>query len=139
MKALRPLIIPAIIMLASFIISSCGPTEDKLIGSWSTESVVADIDSTKASPSQLAMIENAINSQKTVQFVLNEDHSMTLTIDGYKSEAIWTFDKTENKISFRFDKTSVGDAIELGRYEGGEIIYTSDVIHGMLTTVYIKE
>lgn len=139
MKALRLLTISATFILAAIIISSCGPTEDKLIGSWSAESVVADIDSTQASPSQLAMIEHAINSQKTVHFVLNEDHSMTLTIDGYQSEGIWSFDKGENKVSFRFDKTSVGDAIELGKYDGGDIVYTSEVIHGMLTTVYTKE
>ena len=139
MKALQPLIIPAIIILATFIISSCGPTEDKLIGSWTTESVVADIDSTMATPSELAKIEHAINSQKTVQFVLNEDHSMTLTIDGYKSEAIWSFNNSDDIVSFRFENASVGDNIELGKYESGNIIYTSEVIHGMLTTVYIKE
>jgi len=139
MKALRPLIIPAIFFLAIIIISSCGSTEEKLTGSWITESVVADIDSTKASPSDLAKIEHAINSQKTVQFVLNEDHSMTLTIDGYQSEAIWSFSDKDNTVSFRFDQASVGDAIELGKYESGDIVYTSKVIHGMLTTVYIKE
>lgn len=139
MKALRITIIPAILILAIISISSCGSTEDKLVGTWVTENITADIDSTLASPADLAKIEHAINSQRTVKFTLNEDHSMSLNIDGYHSDAIWSFKKSDDLIKFRFDEESIGDEIELGKYEKGEIIYTSKVIHGILTTVYVKE
>jgi hypothetical protein len=128
-----------IIIITGFIMASCGSVEDKLPGNWITESVSPNIDSVKASPSDLAKIEHAINSQKTIKFTLNEDHSMILNIDGYNSEAIWSLEDSDDMINFRFKESSVSDAITLGEYKKGKIVYTSEVIHGTLTTVYIKE
>jgi len=127
-----------IILFAGFIMVSCGSSEDKIPGSWIAESVTPAIDSSLASPSDLAKIEHAINSQKTIKFTLNEDHSMSLNIDAYVSEAIWTFNDEDNMVTFRFKESSVGDDIELGEYKKRKIVYTSEVIHGTLTTIYVK-
>ena len=126
-------------LLIAVLIVGCGSTEEKLVGTWVAESVDASIDSTAANPSDLAKIEHAINTQKTISFTLNEDHSMSLTIDNYVSEAIWSFDSDSDAIKFRFKDSDIDDFIDLGTYDGGEILYTSGVIHGTLTTVYVKE
>jgi len=139
MKNIRLASFLAIIIFTGLLIASCGSTEEKLIGTWTTESVSVSIDSTKASPSQLASIEKAIASAKTTTFILNEDHTMSLKIDGFNSDAYWSFNKENNMVSLRFEEEYQGAAIELGKYVSGDIVYTSDVIHGTLTSVYVKE
>ena len=123
-------------MFAGMIIVSCGSAEDKLIGSWKTESVSADVDSTKAN---LAVIDQTIASTKTTRFTLNEDHSMDLTIDGYTTSAFWTYNADNDRISFRLEADALDDAIELGKLDGNKIIYTSSVKHGTIKAVYVKE
>jgi hypothetical protein len=136
MKRNRTVSVIALALFAGLFIASCGSAEDKLIGSWITESVTAKVDSTKAN---LAVIDQTIASTKTTRFVLNEDHSMALSIDGYTTDAFWTFNEDNDRLSFRLEADALDDAIELGKLEGNKIIYNSSVKHGTITAVYVKE
>jgi hypothetical protein len=126
----------ALAVFAGLFIVSCGSAEDKLIGSWSVESVTAKVDSTKAN---LAVIDQTIASTKTTRFTLNEDHTMALSIDGYTTDAFWTYNADNERVSFRLEAEALNDAIELGKLDGDKIVYTSSVKHGTITAVYIKE
>lgn len=136
MKSIRIIYIAALSIIAGMFIVSCGSTEDKLLGTWVTESVSANVDSTQAN---LASIDQTIASTRTTRFILNEDHSMALTIDGYTTNAFWNFNADTDMITFRLEKDVLDDAIELGKYEGGKILYTSSVKHGTITAVYTRE
>ncbi|MCD4725061.1 MAG: hypothetical protein K8R63_09495 [Bacteroidales bacterium] len=136
MKTFRNIICLAAVIFAGFIITSCTSAEDRLPGTWITESVVAKVDSSKAN---LVSIDQNIASTKTTKFILNEDHTMALSIDAYTTDAIWSYNSDSGIISFRLDASQVGDAIELGKLEGDKIVYTSSVKHGTLTAVYVKE
>ena len=96
MKSTRIASVISIVIIAGLILASCGSTEEKLVGTWFTESVTATVDSSKAN---LASIDNAIASTKTTKFILNEDHSMVLTIDGYTTDAFWTYDDDNGTVS----------------------------------------
>jgi hypothetical protein len=136
MKKINFISIIVLALFAGLFVVSCGSAEDKLIGSWATESVTAKVDSTKAN---LAVIDQTIASTKTTRFVLNEDHTMALSIDGYTTDAFWTYNPDNDRISFRLEAEALEDAIELGKLEGDKIIYTSGVKHGTITAVYVKE
>ena len=135
MKIFRNIIYLAAVIFAGFIITSCSSPEDRIPGTWITESVIVKVDSSKAN---LASIDQNIASTKTTKFILNEDHTMALSIDAYTTDAIWAYDSDSDIISFRLD-VDAGDAIELGKLEGGKIVYTSSMKHGTLTAVYVKE
>lgn len=139
MKSIRSIIIVFATLLASAMISSCGSHQDNIPGKWVAESVEASIDSTKASAANLASVDRAIASAKTTTFTLNEDHSMVLSIDGYSSDAFWSYNDNDGMITFLFEAGKVDDPIELGKLEGDKIIYTSSVKHGNITVVYMKE
>lgn len=139
MKTLQSISAVLAAFLIVFMISSCGSAEEKLPGSWKTESVTASIDSTQASAATLASIDKAVASAKTTVFTLKEDHSMELSIDGYTSKAFWSFNEDEKLITFLFDQQSKGQPIELGKLEGKKITYTSKVKNGTITAVYVKE
>ena len=136
MKSTRIASVISIVIIAGLILASCGSTEEKLVGTWFTESVTATVDSSKAN---LASIDNAIASTKTTKFILNEDHSMTLTIDGYTTDAFWTYDDDNGTVSFRLEDNDIGEAINLGKVDGSKILYNSSVKHGIITAVYVKE
>jgi hypothetical protein len=136
MKKKRTLSIIVLALFAGLFVASCGSAEDKLIGSWVTESVTANVDSTRAN---LSVIDQTIASTRTTRFVLNEDHSMALSIDGYTTDAFWTYNEDNDRISFRLEADALDDAIELGKLEGSKIIYNSSVKHGTITAVYVKE
>jgi hypothetical protein len=136
MKKNRIVSIIVLALFAGLFIISCGSAEDKLIGSWAVESVTTKIDSTKAN---LAVIDQTIASTKTTRFVLNEDHTMALSIDGYTTDAFWTYNADNDRLSFRLEAEALNDAIELGKFDGDKIVYTSSVKHGTITAVYIKE
>ena len=136
MKNLHNLFLAALVLIMGIFVVSCGSTEDKLVGTWVTEGVTAKVDSSKAN---LASIDQSIASTKTTTFILNEDHSMALTIDGYTTDAFWTFNPDNNMISFHMEKDFLSDAIDLGKYKDGKIVYTSSVKHGTITAVYVKE
>lgn len=123
-------------MIMGALIVSCGSTEDRLVGTWVTESVTAKVDSSKAN---LPSIDQSIASTKSTTFILNEDRTMALTIDGYTTDAYWTYDSDDNMISFRLKKEVLTGAIDLGKYKDGKIVYTSSVKHGTITAVYVKE
>lgn len=139
MKTFRSLFVLLVIALAGHVLSSCGSAEDRLPGKWVTEEVSASVDSTMASAAVLASVDKAIASAKTTTFVLKEDHSMELTIDGYTSKAYWSYNDDQHTITFLFDQDGVGNPIELGKLEGKKIRYTSKVKHGSITSVYVKE
>jgi hypothetical protein len=136
MKSIRISILIIIAGIAGLFIISCGSTEDKLVGTWVTESVVANVDSSLAN---LSSIDQNIASTKTTKFILNEDHSMALSIDGYTTDAFWTYNNDNDRLSFRLEAEVLNDAIELGKFDGKKIIYTSSVKHGTITAVYVKE
>jgi len=136
MKSIRFASLLTFAVLAGFFIISCGSSEDKLIGSWHTESVIADIDSTKAN---LTVIDQTIATTKSTRFVLNEDHSMALSIDGYTTKAFWAYNSENDRLSFRLEADALDDAIELGKLDGSKIVYTSSVKHGIITAVYVKD
>lgn len=136
MKNLHNLFLAALVLIMGIFVVSCGSTEDKLVGTWVTEGVTAKVDSSKAN---LASIDQSIASTKTTTFILDEDHSMALTIDGYTTDAFWTYNPDDNMISFHMEKDFLSDAIDLGKYKDGKIVYTSSVKHGTITAVYVKE
>ena len=136
MKNIHNLFLAALVMIMGIFVVSCGSTEDKLAGTWVTESVTAKVDSSKAN---LTSIDQSIASTKTTTFILNEDHSMALTIDGYTTDAFWTFNPDDNMVSFHMEEDFQSDAIDLGKYKDGKIVYTSSVKHGTITAVYVKE
>ena len=136
MKNTRIVLIIAFAAIAGFFIASCGSAEDKLAGTWVTESVSAKVDSTKAN---LQSIDQTIASTKTTRFILNEDHSMALSIDGYTTDAFWAFNADNDRVSFRLEADALDQSIELGKLEGDKIMYTSSVKHGIITVVYVKE
>ena len=136
MKNIRIISLIALAVITGLFIVSCGSTEDKLVGTWITESVTANVDSAYAN---LASIDQSIASTKTTKFILNEDHSMALTIDGYTTDAFWTFSSDSDMITFRLEKDALDDAIELGKYKDGKIVYTSSVKHGTITAIYTRE
>ena len=136
MKSIRFASLITFALVAGFFIISCGSAEDKLIGTWHTESVTTDIDSTKAN---LAVIDQTIVTTKTTRFVLNEDHSMALSIDGYTTDAFWTYDDENGTVSFRIGDNDTGEAINLGKVDGSKIVYNSSVKHGIITAIYVKE
>jgi hypothetical protein len=136
MKKIRLITIVALAIFAGLFIISCGSAEEKLVGSWVTESVTANVDSTKAN---LAVIDQTIASTKTTRFLLNEDHTMALSIDGYTTDAFWTYNPDNDRVSFRLEAEALNDAIELGKFDGDKIFYTSSVKHGTITAVYVKE
>lgn len=136
MKSIRISGLIVFIALAGLFIISCGSTEDKLIGTWVTESVVANVDTSLAN---MESIDLNIASTKTTRFILNEDHSMSLSIDGYTTDAFWTFNSDNDRVSFRLEADGLDNAIELGKFNSGKIIYTSSVKHGTITAVYVKE
>ncbi len=123
-------------LLALFILAACGSAEDRLAGTWVTESATAEVDSSMAN---LQSIDKVIASTKTTTFVLNEDYTMTLTIDGYSTKAFWTYDEDDGMVSFRLEDDPLTQAIELGKFDDGRITYTSKVKHGSITAVYVKE
>ena len=136
MKNTRIASVISIVIIAGLILASCGSTEEKLVGTWFTESVTATVDSSKAN---LASIDNAIASTKTTKFILNEDHSMALSIDGYTTDAFWTYDDENGTVSFRLEDNDIGEEINLGKVDGSKIVYNSSVKHGIITAVYVKE
>jgi len=136
MKSIRIASLISIVIIAGFIIASCGSTEEKLVGTWFTESVTATVDSSRAN---LTSIDKAIASTKTTKFILNEDHSMALTIDGYTTDAFWTYDDDNGTVSFRLEDNDIGEAINLGKVDGDNIVYNSSVKHGIITAIYAKE
>ena len=136
MKTIRFLSYFAVIIFAGLMIASCGSAESKLPGTWVTEDVTVSVDSSMAN---LASIDISIASSKTTTFTLNEDHSMSLSIDGYSTDAFWTYDSDKGIVSFRMEAESIDDPIELGKLDGNKIVYTSNVKHGTITAVYIKK
>jgi hypothetical protein len=124
------------ISLAMAFLFSCSSPESRLTGRWITERVDAEIDSVKAN---LESVDRAIASTHTTKFVLNEDHTMALSIDGFTHDAFWTYNNKTDIISFRLDADKFGDPIELGIYQDDRIVYTSKVKHGSITAVYVKE
>jgi hypothetical protein len=139
MKTFRSLFIVSAFIFAGILISSCGSPEDNIPGKWITESVEANIDSTKASALNLVSVDKAVATAKTTTFTLRKDHSMVLSIDGYTSDAFWSYDEENGMITFLFEAGEVEDPIELGKLEGDKIIYTSSVKHGNIKSVYVKE
>lgn len=139
MKTFRSSLFVFAVIFASILISSCGSPEDNIPGKWITESVEANIDSTRASAANLASVDRAVASAKTTTFTLKKDHSMVLSIDGYSSDAFWSYDEADGMITFLFEAGEVEDPIELGKLEGDRIVYTSSVKHGNITSVYVKE
>ena len=91
-----------------------------------------------SSQANLASIDHAIASSKTTKFTLNEDHSMSLIIDGYTTDAFWAYESNEGMLTFRMD-AEFGEPITLGKLDGNKIVYTSDVKHGTITAIYVKE
>lgn len=136
MKIVRIISIMVLAVVAGLLIVSCGSAEDKLIGTWTTESVSTRVDSSNAN---LQSIDHTIASTKTTRFILNEDHSMSLSIDGYTTDAFWTYNSDNDRISFRLEADAMDDAIELGKLDGDKIKYVSSVKHGTITVFYIKE
>ena len=136
MKSTRIASVISIVIIAGLILASCGSAEEKLVGTWFTESVTATVDSSKAN---LTSIDNAIASTKTTKFILNEDHSMALSIDGYTTDAFWTYDDENGTVSFRLEDNDIGEEINLGKVDGSKIVYNSSVRHGIITAVYVKE
>ncbi|RLD32763.1 MAG: hypothetical protein DRI97_00535 [Bacteroidetes bacterium] len=136
MKIVRIISIMVLAVVAGLLIVSCGSAEDKLIGTWTTESVSTRVDSSNAN---LQSIDHTIASTKTTRFILNEDHSMSLSIDGYTTDAFWTYNSDNDRISFRLEADAMDDAIELGKMDGDKIKYVSSVKHGTITVFYIKE
>ncbi len=139
MKNTRFLSLMAMLLIMAGFIASCGSPEGRLPGTWVTVSATADIDSTKATVNTYTVVDNALESARTTRFVLNEDHSMALSIDGFESDAFWAYDEETEVVSFRFEMEATGDAIELGKLDGSQIIYTSKVKNGTITTIYEKE
>jgi len=136
MKKTHLVSIIVLVILAGLFIISCGSAEEKLVGNWVTESVTANVDSTKAN---LAVIDQTIATTKTTRFLLSEDHTMALSIDGYTTDAFWTYNPDNDRISFRLEAEALNDAIELGKFDGDKIVYTSSVKHGTITAIYVKE
>jgi hypothetical protein len=139
LKIFHSLIIVFVLTSASLLFFSCGSPEDNIPGKWITESVEASIDSTKASASEMASIDKAVATAKTTTFTLRKDNSMILIIDGYRSEAFWSYDEVDGMITFLFEAGEVENPIELGKLDGDKIIYTSSIKHGNITSVYVKE
>ena len=136
MKSIRILALFLFAATAGVFVISCGSAEDKLVGTWVTESVTANVDSTKVN---LQSIDQTLASTKTTRFILNEDHTMALSIDGYTTDAYWTYNSGSDMVSFRLEAEVLENAIELGKFTGGKIVYTSSVKNGTITAVYIKE
>jgi hypothetical protein len=136
MKTIRTALIILLVSFSAYMITSCSSGESSLPGTWITESVTVDVDSTLAN---MASIDQSIVTSKTTKFTLNEDHTMALSIGGYDTDAFWSFDSETDIVSFRLDDKEVGEAIELGKLDGGDIVYTSAVKHGTITAIYVKE
>ena len=111
MKNIRFLSLMAMVLIVAGFIASCGSPESRLPGTWVTLSASADIDSTKATVNTYTVVDNALESALTTRFVLNEDHSMALSIDGFESDAFWAYDEETGMVSFRFEMEATGDAI----------------------------
>ncbi len=136
MKNIRIASLIIFAVIAGVFIVSCRSAEDKLVGIWFTESVTATVDSSQAN---LISIDKTIASTKTTKFILNEDHSMALTIDDYTTDAFWAYDGDNSTVSFRLENNDFGEAINLGKFDGGKIVYNSSVKHGIITAVYVKK
>lgn len=136
MKILRNSLIIVLVTILAYTITSCGSGESSLPGTWVTESVTAEVDSTLAN---LATLDLTIATTKSTTFIMNEDHTMALTIDGYVTNAFWTYDSETDIITFTIGKSGIGEPIELGKLDGKKIVYTSSFKHGSVTAVYEKE
>lgn len=124
------------IFVAILIVSSCSSPENKLSGNWVTESVSVSVDSAKAN---LPSVDATIAMTKAMTFTLNDDHTMTLIIDGYTTNAYWLYDKDTKMVSYRLKEEFEQDEYDLGKLEGNKIVNKSDLRYGSITSVHVKD
>ena len=124
------------ICIALLALFSCSSPENKLIGNWVTESVSVSVDSAKA---YLPGVDATIASTKAMTFTLHDDHTMTLDIDGYITNAFWLYDKDTKMVSYRLKEEFEQDEYNIGKLEDGKIINNSKLKYGTITSVHVKD
>lgn len=136
MKNSRTSTILIALVLSVMVFFSCSSPEKKLVGTWITDDVSVSVDSTRAN---LASLDATIASTRNMTFTLNDDHSMTLVIDGYTTNAFWLYNENTGVVTYRLKQEFGQDEYELGTLEGDRIISSSKLKHGTLTSVHKKD
>jgi len=126
--------ISLLLLLSIVLFASCSSTENKLVGTWKVEDVKTDFNESNTTPQ---MLQQIVEIQKQMYFKIRTDSVMVIIINNNPHEAVWSFDKGNQVISYHFKNDTT--VYKLGDYVDSFIITKSNKSFGVITTTYSKE
>ena len=126
--------ISLLLLLSIVLFASCSSTENKLVGTWKVEDVKTDFNESNTTPQ---MLQQIVEIQKQMYFKIRTDSVMVIIINNNPHEAVWSFDKGNQVISYHFKNDTT--VYKLGDYVDSFIITKSNKSFGIITTTYSKE
>ncbi len=127
-------IISRLLFLSIVLFVSCSSTENKLTGVWKVQDVKTDFNENQTSPQ---MLQQIVEIQKQTHFKIKNDSLMVIISNNKTYEAVWSFDKSTQVISYHFKGDT--DIHKLGTFVDANIVSESKTQLGTITTVYAKE
>jgi hypothetical protein len=107
----------------------------KFIGTWQVVDVDASFDEQRFTPE---MLKQVVQMEKQVFFKFVNDTMMNIITLDQTNSAYWYYDAETGLISYRFAGPA-SQLHELGTYQNGSIIATSQTALGKLTITYEKK
>jgi hypothetical protein len=126
--------ISLLLLLGVVLFASCSSTENKLVGIWKVEDVKTDFNESNTTPK---MLQQIVEIQKQMYFKIRTDSVMVIISNNNTYEAVWSFDKGNQVISYHFKNDTT--VYKLGDYVDSFIITKSLKPFGVITTTYSKE
>lgn len=125
-----------LVSVSLLIVSCSGSAEKKIPGLWKSETVKANVDSTKISNEQIA---KGIEIQRSINFEYFQDHTMDVISPGGSFSGTWSFSERTNEIFIRIDGSTSTDSTLMGKYINGKIISTNEIPVGEFIITYVKD
>lgn len=122
-------------LITSLFLISCSGTNHQLVGTWKVSKVETNF---KATNIPKAVITHIKNEQKQISFKIINDSIMVLILDKNTHEARWKMDPNSKMIKYHF-KSQKNYINKLGKWEGNEIVSTTNTPLGTLTVVFTKQ
>lgn len=117
-----------------FLVSCDSGNKNKVKGLWKVVDVDAQFDEAKVNPQTLQQV---IDLEKQTMLLFENDSVMKVIIGKDTVSAYYKFDKTTEKVSYRFDNSKI-ELTELGKYEKGKIIAETVTPLGSIKVSYQK-
>jgi len=127
-------IISRLLFLSVVLFVSCSTTENKLTGVWKVQDVKTEFNENQTSPQ---MLQQIVEIQKQTHFKIMSDSVMVIISNNKTYEAVWSFDKNTQVISYHFKGDT--DIHKLGTFVDANIVSESKTQLGTITTIYAKE